>query len=280
MNLLRELKTQYHLRKAALMGHLRRRLCGPHARAIIAETPQGRFACDPEDMGVGWKLCEHGSYDAERIEELLRLVTPESRVLVAGTHIGTLVVPLARAVREVIAFEANPATFGLFTTNLLLNGISNCKAHNLALGAQAGTARFLQNRVNSGGSKIMPKTMHSGYVFDHPAEVEVQVVALDEVIDDPRFDLIIMDIEGSEYAALSGMPRALAASSHLQVEYLPHHLDNVAGVTDQAFAALLEPHFGTMTLQGSNRQARCGAFAAFLTRLRADGVEGDLFLAK
>lgn len=281
MTFLRELRTQYHLRKARLMGHWRRKLCGPHGRAIIAETTQGRFACDPEDMGVGWRLCQHGGHDAEKIEELLKLVTPESRVLVAGTHIGTLAVPLARAVREVIAFEANPATFGLLTTNLVLNDVHNCKAHNLALGAQAGTARFLQNRVNSGGSKIMPKIMHSGYVFDQPAEVEVQLVALDEFLkDDVYFDLIIMDIEGSEYAALTGMPRALAASKHLQVEYLPHHLDNVAGVTDEAFAALLQPHFETMILQGTDRTARRGGFAAFLTQLRTDGLEGDLLLGK
>ncbi len=277
---LRSLKTHYHLKRAALLARWRRKICGPHGRAIIADTSQGRFACDPEDMGVGWHLCRYGAYDVEKIGELRKLITPESRILVAGTHIGALAVPLARSAREVVAFEANPDTYRLFTTNLTLNGINNCEAHNLALGAQAGTARFLQNRVNSGGSKIKPKTLLKGYVHDHPAEVDVQVVALDSFLPDVHFDLILMDIEGSEYAALTGMPKALASAPHLLVEYLPHHLDNVAGVTDEAFAALLEPHFTRVTLQGTDRAAGRGGFGTFLQKLRADGVEGDLLLSK
>ena len=49
-----------------------------------------------------------------------------------------------------------------------------------------------------------------------------------------------MDIEGSEYAALKGMPKAISNCRVLVVEFIPHHLKNVANITPDQFLAPLQ----------------------------------------
>jgi hypothetical protein len=54
-----------------------------------------------------------------------------------------------------------------------------------------------------------------------------------------------MDIEGSEYFALQGMPRILSEAKFLMIEFLPCHLRDVAAVTVEQFVSLLSPHFSS-----------------------------------
>jgi hypothetical protein len=64
------------------------------------------------------------------------------------------------------------------------------------------------------------------------------------------FATIVMDIEGSEYFALKGMPRLLAGAQRLFVEFLPHHLRNVAGIDSDAFCDLVLPHLPVAQIRG------------------------------
>ena len=76
-----------------------------------------------------------------------------------------------------------------------------------------------------------------------PDVVSVEALALDELLPGKSYDYILMDIEGSEYFALRGMQSILAASQAICVEFLPHHLVDVAGVGAADFWQALEPHF-------------------------------------
>ena len=64
-------------------------------------------------------------------------------------------------------------------------------------------------RLNSGGSKRAPLKADFRYTFDNPDRITVKAHALDHFLAQDRFDFIFMDIEGSEYFALAGMPRAV-----------------------------------------------------------------------
>ncbi len=66
------------------------------------------------------------------------------------------------------------------------------------------------------------------------------------------FDVIFMDIEGSEYFALGGMPRLLAAAHVLCMEFVPHHLKNVSGVSVAQLLALIEPYFSSLFIPTKN----------------------------
>jgi FkbM family methyltransferase len=258
----------------ALRGRLTRRLAGPRVRAMVVRTESGVFAVDPEDMVVGRALRRRGSYRAAELRGLLALVSPESRVLVVGAHIGAFAIPLARACRDVIAVEANPLTHELLAWNVALNSASNCRTLHLAASDGEGTVEFLLNRANSGGSKRIPKVADPAFYFDRPAVARVRAAPLDREIADRGFDLIVMDVEGSEYFALRGMQEILSGSRALVVEFLPHHLKNVAGVTVAEFLATVRPHFGRLTVPSRGLAVDGSRFAAVLEAMYA-GNQGD-----
>ena len=195
---------------------------------------------------MGWELRKTGSYGEAELARIAALTTPGSRVLIVGAHVGALALPVARRVREVVAVEANPRSFELLGLNIALNRVDNCTPLNLVAAEKPGRVEFLLNTANSGGSKRRPLHGRSIYTYDRPEVVELEAAPLDRAIPEHEFDCILMDIEGSEYFALQGMPDILAHSRALLVEFIPHHLRNVAGVTADALLDLLAPHFDTL----------------------------------
>jgi hypothetical protein len=98
----------------------------------------------------------------------------------------------------------------------------------------------------------MPLVRDYKYFYDRPGIVKVRADRLDEVLADEEFQLIVMDIEGSEYFALQGMQRLVSRAEHRIVEFLPHHLRNVARVSVREFLGLIQPHFDTLTIPSRN----------------------------
>lgn len=270
--------------REAIERRLRQRLLGRHARAIIAETPTGLFAVDPEDVGygsVGKALLRRDGYGGEEIARLSSYLGREIDVLVVGAHIGTLAVPIAKLCRHVVAIEANPATYALLQMNLSLNGIGNCRALNLAAGDKRERLAFLASRANSGGSKRVPQVADPRYYEDRPGQIVVDAVPLDDELAGETFDVIVMDIEGSEPFALRAMKRLLGAAKLLQIEFLPHHLRNVAGVSVEEFVALLAPHFDRLTIPSRGVTVERDRFVSALREMYdRDQGDGGLLFAK
>lgn len=263
----------------ALLRRLTKRLLGRNACAIVARTPAGfYFAVDPDDVGpgsVGRGLLRGEGHAEDEIAGLRQNLTGGERVLVVGAHIGTLVVPISRCCREIVAIEANPRSYALLQLNLAMNGVHNCRSFNLAASDKQETLEFLANSANSGGSKRVPKIKEPMYYYDRPCVISVEAVRLDDLLaGEPPFDVVIMDIEGSEPFALAGMQRILASARMLQIEFLPHHLRNVGGVTVEQFVALIAAHFATLTIPSKRVTVEREDFVAALSRMY-DADEGD-----
>src|SRR5690606_34424978 len=139
-----------------------------------------------------------GSYGEDELARMYSLLIPESRVLVVGAHVGTLAIPLAKRCREVVAIEANPSTFEFLKMNLYLNGVNNCRAIHAAVSDRKETISFQLARNNTGNSKRLPKTKNFTDRYDRPSVVRVPAVRLDDALPGEVFDVIVMDIEGSE----------------------------------------------------------------------------------
>ena len=231
-------------------------------------------------MFVGRWLREYGTYDLETLDRLKDHVGLRSRILIVGAHIGALLVPLSKCCAEILAYEPNPKTFRLLTINIELNQVGNCRAFNLAAGETEGEIAFYANTVNSGGRKRKPVIENFLYTFDSPEVLRVPMVALDDHIEDHVFDIIVMDIEGSEYFALSGMQDILAKSRHLQMEFIANHLDNVSSVSNGELLELLSPHFGSVRLQPDGEAVLRDDFLPFLDELRNNDTQGDLLFSK
>jgi FkbM family methyltransferase len=203
----------------------------------LLKTPHGEFCVDARDRFLGDNL---SLAEIDLARSLLS--NPQSTILVVGAHVGTVAIPLSRACRELVAIEANPETFVLLERNIAHNGCDNIRAFNVAANDESRAIEFLANTENSGGSKRMPKFQDAGYFSDDPAIVTVPGVRLDDYLADfPAFDMVFMDCEGSEYFAFLGMPKILRQARTLMVEFLPHHLSRVAGITVEQF---IEPLSG------------------------------------
>ncbi len=256
------------------MSAVTRRLLGPHVKALMVASKDHLFLVDPEDYGVGRKLRLKGTYGEDELERLMPLVSNDSRVLVVGTHVGTLAIPLASACQSVDAIEANPMTFKLLKANVAINEVGNLRLHNIAASDKVQSLTFLVNRSNSGGSKIAPKTRDYQYYYDKPQEISVEGFPLDDRFPEQTFDLIVMDIEGSEYFALRGMQSILLRTQTLVVEFVPHHLRYVSGVTVQQF---LEPlaMFNSLTVPTLNKTVNSSEFAKILGQLFEQNMSDD-----
>lgn len=223
---------------------------GPYASGIFIEGKHGLFVVNPEDSSVAPALLQNGAYSEPELQIASELINKQSHVLVVGAHIGALAIPLAKQCKHMDVIEANPDTQRFLKTNLTLNACSNVTLHCLAASDRVEKIDFIKNRDNSGGSKRKPIKDRIDYHYDNPEIVTIDAYPLDDVLGAPEYDLIIMDIEGSEYFALKGMRNILEKAKSLAIEFLPMHLKDVAGVTGTEFSALLEPYFDWLAIPG------------------------------
>jgi len=266
----------------SLICSVTKMLLGPHVFALLVKSDNGIFAVDPEDYedyGVSRRLRKVGNWGTAEIERLRPHITPDSRILVVGAHIGTLAIPLAKISGKVVAIEANPRTYGLLVQNIALNSVANCTAINVAASDKDEEIKFLLSRANSGGSKRVPRNKEYMYYYDNPKEISVRAVSLDEHLEEKDFDIVIMDIEGSEYFALKGMQSILSKCKFLMIEFLPHHLRNVSCVTVGQFLSVIAPHFSRMTIPSRDKTVGPSEFLDYLSEMyeNEEGDEGIVF---
>ena len=128
-------------------------------------------------------------------------------VVEGGAHMGYVTLQAARAVGpsgRMFAFEANPRAVPLVERNLAENGLGErVTVVPLALGDAPGRHAFF---LSGGGDTS------SLYEPDGESErIEVAVTTLDSWLDTAvRVDVVKLDIEGGESAALRGMHATLA----------------------------------------------------------------------
>jgi FkbM family methyltransferase len=245
---LKKLTLHAKLGISSLLARLRTVLIGAHVTALLVETGQGKFLVPAGDFWVGRKLAYRGGFDKDSLGLYAEFISLESNVLIVGTHVGSLLVPLACRARRVFGIEANPNIFKLAEINVKLNALTNVSLHNFAASDSDGPLTFLASRHNTGGSKIKPVSDRFEFTYDNPVTITVPGVQLDSVLNESAYDLVIMDIEGAEYKALLGMRRILSKTKVLICELVPNHLRNVAGITLDEFMTAIPTRFDRFSL--------------------------------
>jgi FkbM family methyltransferase len=272
-------KTRFKLFKTAFKSKIRHfwlKRFGKHAEAVFYRSENGLFVAPPEDMYIAFQLGKQGSYNLPEIEVLQKFIPTNQVVYVLGTHIGTLLIPIAKQAKQVVGYEANPNTFNYLAMNLQINVIQNTQIFNCAVGNQTGEVEFYMNIANSGGSKIKPREENYAFTFDNPQTTKVQIYPLDKHILDhqlPQPDAIIMDIEGAELYALQGMPNALKHCRVLYMEYTPQFAEQVSGVKVEEFAKMMSESFDKMQIMedillGKPQEYSQNEFAKIFKELR------------
>ena len=278
-------KLKYFFR--TLKSKKRKKIFGPNAKGIIYDSKNGYMALPISDITIGKNLGFKGHWNFSDIQKLLQQTTQDDVIYFIGTHVGTLLVPIAKKVKTVVGFEANEDTFWFIKANLCLNKISNATIFNKAVGDGAKKVTFYKNTVNTGGSKIKPIKDSILYNYDNPKQVEVDMVALDPFIAEQSLTPpsgIIMDIEGAEYFALKGMQATLAKVRFLYVEFVPHHLQNVSNTSVEKFLKTITPHFSKVIFLKDNTQFDISSsekeLVKHLKTLEKNNVADDILFTK
>ena len=103
----------------SLRSRLIRWLVGPRAIAVLYDAENGLILLTPEDTSVlAKRLGRRGMYGRGSLDALEPHLTPSSRVLFVGAHVGTLLIPVSKRVAHVCGIEANPRTFELLRLNV------------------------------------------------------------------------------------------------------------------------------------------------------------------
>lgn len=263
-----------HYEMMSQMAYLTKSTLGAYARAVLVDSKNGKFVVDPEDYVVGYELREKGEYGSAEINYISEFLTPRSKLLMVGAHIGTLLVPLSKLCSHAVAIEANPHTYDLLLTNLALNEIHNCTCYNIAASEKQEVITFLASKVNSGGSKRKPLYDDYMYSYDKPEEIKVDAYALDDYLDSHNFDVVVMDLEGSEYFALKGMDKILQKTQVLIMEFIPHHFRNISGIHMDDLLTLLKP-FDFITIPSKGVKGTADHFEQLLKHLYDNDMSED-----
>ena len=174
-----------------------------------------RFETEIQGVRLGGDRLGHLYYarelvadDRERFFRSLFVdsIGPGATVLEGGPYIGYLTVTAALATGEdgrVVAVEPNPDTISALRANVKRNGCAErVRVVEAALGAEAGRAAF---HVTEGGdTSSLHAPAHATRV------VEVDVVPGDDLLD--RVDVVKLDLEGNEVAAIRGLQRLIEES--------------------------------------------------------------------
>lgn len=250
---------------------------GRFADAILVQANGCQLLVDPRDMKVGRHLRFGGGYGEHELELIRALTSADSTVAFVGAHVGALAIPVSGWVRRAVLVEANPATAHLLALNCQLNRLDNVTLFECAVGEREGEIAFVASRTNSGGSKREPAVKAKMYYYDRPETLRVPLRRFDDLLGTTvdEFDLIYMDIEGSEAFALQGMQETLARTRALVVEFIAHHLRNVAQVSVDDFTALIEPHFDWVFVPSTAQHVPRADFARVLNGMHERGQDED-----
>ena len=194
-------------------------------------------------------LCQiaTGRYEPLATELFKGAISPGMTVLDIGANIGFYSLLASRAVGDtgaVYAFEADPRNVGHLEANASANACTNIKVLHAAVAAGPGVHTFLMAARPTDSSLF--KSMGDMPVVP----TEVATIAIDDVLADRwTVDVVKMDIEGGEPAALRGMAATLRASPNLRmfVEFEPPALE-AAGESPEEFLGHLQLIFEDVSL--------------------------------
>jgi FkbM family methyltransferase len=116
-----------------------------------------------------------------------------------GANVGSYTILAATTGAHVVAFEPGPATFRWLIKNITFNGrVDVVELHNIALGAQSGTVKFIADMDTLNHVIVGVNEKNDSFLID------VSMATLDEVLRGRCPALIKLDVEGFETEVLRG----------------------------------------------------------------------------
>lgn len=167
--------------------------------------------------------------------KLFKSLIREGMVVVdIGAYAGYYSLVAADLVGEegkVYAFEPNPENYALLLKNLEVNRCQNAIPVQKAIADRNGRTRLFLAQENKGDHRLFDSN-------DGRESITVDVTSLDAFFKerDYRVDVLKMDIQGSEMAALKGMTKILEKNDDLKIltEFWPNGI-RMSGASPEEF---------------------------------------------
>jgi len=223
-------------------------------------------------------LLMHGVWERSQTKLFKGFIHKGMVIVDIGAHIGyytLLAASLTGEEGKVFAFEPEPSNYALLVKNIEANGYNNVIPVKKAVVDRTRRVKLFLDKRESGEHSIVDDKRRREAIL-------VDSVTLDDFFGkDYAIDVIKMDIEGAEMAALLGMSNVIARSPNMVIftEFCPRFLER-AGYSAAAYFNELQGHGFRIYLIDEQRQ-RLEAITdiAYLMR-RAKGRGTNLLCAK
>ena len=169
------------------------------------QTDFGQFCLLENDL-ISNCMNEYGFWESHLYYFYSKFIKPTYTIVDGGANLGFHTVAFASLAYEgsVYSFEPQPLIYNILSTNILINGASDVvKQFRLGLSSSQGRLSmsplqdqvFSPNCVNYGGRTL---------VDAEEGEEKVDLVAIDELTDLHKVDLIKLDVQLFELEAIQG----------------------------------------------------------------------------
>jgi FkbM family methyltransferase len=201
---------------------------------VVAHGQAAGLKIDPSGANAGYAL---GTTESRVQDVFAANIKPGAVVWDVGANIGFFSLIASRLVGEgeVVAFEPLPVNLKALARNLELNAITNVRVVEVALGERSGTAelQLLDSQTwakldTSADTAFQQEAVASAHIEVGLSTLDAQLLELSPP------DLVKIDIEGAEVAALRGAGTLLS-------KHRPTILCELHGTND-AVCELLESH--------------------------------------
>ena len=250
----------------------------PRSDTVEVETTFARLLLPADDEVITPALLATSGWEPGETALLGSRIAPGMTVVDGGAHVGYFTCLAARLVGPrglVVAFEPNPRTFEILLANVWRNGFANVACFPWAITDENDLARLFLSADNTGDNRLVDPGSGG-------SAVDVRTVRLDDAaVVMPPVDVVKLDLQGSEAAALRGMELLLRASPNVLVttEFWPAGLlragADPVGLLEYlrtlgfAVRVQLPDEKGVLELSDEQLLARCAA---------RDGGEGHVNL--
>lgn len=176
------------------------------------------------DRLVNLWLHRAGVMGKEEKKFIESLVSSGMNVVDVGANQGIYTLHMAGLAGSgrVFAFEPDPFLYRALERNCGRNKKGNVELFNVAAGSASGKKTLFRSLLNSGDNRLASSEHENWF-----EPVEVQVMALDDVLSGVTVDFVKVDVQGWEYEVVSGMGRLLERSPMAKVyfEFWPFGLN-------------------------------------------------------
>jgi FkbM family methyltransferase len=196
------------------------RLGIPGSRTLDVVVP-------PSGDQIGDVIARLGEFFPTSFDLALAMLDPGAVVLDLGAHIGTFSLAAAARGLRVVAVEASPRNANFLRASARANDLDGLQVVQVAVTDEPGVVRF---RPEGAWGQIT-----EGWA---PGVVEVQAQPVSDLLQErelARVDLVKLDVEGSEMAAIRGMHGLLSGPDAPPVIYEGNaHTLRMFGTTPEA----------------------------------------------